>query len=237
MATKEAINNQLESSRYVSSRTVVATREITPGQFGFFDGQEAADDMPEIREIVDDKSETENDDNGVEKCNPYEEIIPNPNPTQKELAEHKLRLINRRKWERVESVREEMKKNGDKRSLFLIKAGTYIRSSESKKVKGKYFEGLLRDDVLAVINKENKKLELIRFFISEPIAVAYISPGSGERRFNSIDLKDKYNVSRTHDPENRKTVFVSQQGNPEKPHQSLNSVLDIKDFLNLLAKR
>lgn len=223
------ISGTIESFRYISPRTVVATRGDAPGQFNLFDKEVPCQDLPEIRRNYQEiQNIDENDDIG--KGGTYGEIIYNHDPNPKELREHKLKLINQRKWERIETIREDMKKNGDKRDLFLIKAGTDIENSKSKKIKSSYFSGTLIDDVLAVFNRDNKKLELIRFF-SGPIIITYI-PSNGIRGFNCIDLIDKHNKSKMYEPTNKKTVFLSQK----TPHQSLSKVLDINIFLNLLEK-
>ena len=226
------ISGTIESFRYISPRTVVATRGDAPGQFNLFDEEVPCQDLPEIRENVQKVRNigNEEDENG-RSGEAYREIIYNYDPTTKELREHQLKLINQQKWERIKSIREQMGKDDDNRNLFLIKAGTYIENSKSKKIKSKFFKGYLSDDILAVINRDNKKLELIRFF-SKPIAIAYI-PASGQREFNCIDLIDKYDRDKMYEPTNRKDIFLSQK----TPHISLKKVRDINDFLSLLEKR
>ena len=97
--------------------------------------------------------------------------------TKKQEKEEVLIDLRKQQFLRIKEVQEEMKKNGDKRHLFIIPRGVLVENYSGR---GKdFFKGNLSQDVLAV-NEENY-LRLIPLIPEEKIIVNFYSPRFGDR--------------------------------------------------------
>ena len=97
--------------------------------------------------------------------------------TKKQERQEALMDLRKQQFLKIKKVQEEMKKNGDKRHLFIIPRGVLVENYNGR---GKdFFKGNLSQDVLAV-NEENY-LKLIPLIPEEKIVVNFYSPKFGDR--------------------------------------------------------
>ena len=96
---------------------------------------------------------------------------------KKQEREEVLMDLRKQQFLRIKEVQKEMKKNGDKRHLFIIPRGVLVENYNGR---GKdFFKGNLSQDVLA-INEENY-LRLIPLIPEGKIIVNFYSPKFGDR--------------------------------------------------------